>query len=184
MQKLNLFGSRVYPYTSSQNGRLVATPMWLEELLGDTDSLRLIKRYFAWFDVTLRGAQRQHKCEHILKIVQKSKCPLYTISLQKNDRGAIEVFFFLASACKTWHCCTNYLMPTNGNPPVTMTKKCLIIHIYVSGEELHISHTLQKPWTRSPRHPSRAWKLIPDTWYLAAVCFFQNGPRCMKNMKT
>ena len=64
MQKLNLFGSRVYPYTSSQNGRLVATPMWLEELLGDTDSLRLIKRYFAWFVVTLKSAQRQHKYEN------------------------------------------------------------------------------------------------------------------------
>ena len=92
-------------------------------------------------------------------------------SANKGLRCKTFVFLFLASVCKTWYCCTNDLMLTNGKSPVTMTKKCLIIHTYVLGEELHISHTLQKPWTRSPRHPSRAWKLIPDTWYLAAVCF-------------
>ena len=89
----------------------------------------------------------------------------------KGLRCKTYVFLFLASVCKTWYCCINDLMPTNGNPPVTMTKKCLIIHICVLGEELHISHTLQKPWTRSPRHPSRARKLIPD---ILPQCVCQN----------
>ena len=142
--------------------------MWLEGLLGDTDLLRLIKRYFAWFVVNLKSAQRQHKYENRPEI--QMPCMQY-FSANTGLRCKTYVFLFLASVCKTWHCCTNDLMPTNGNPPVTMTKKCLIIHTYVLGEELHISHTLQKPWTRSPRHPSRARKLIPDTWYLAAVRF-------------
>ena len=94
MQKLNLFGSRVYPYTSSQNGRLVATPMWLEGLLGDTDSLRLIKRYFAWFVVTLKSVQRQHKYEHILKIAQ-----IHTIFFCKQTIEVQNICFPILGLC-------------------------------------------------------------------------------------
>ena len=139
--------------------------MWLEGLLGDTDLLRLIKRYFAWFVVNLKSAQRQHKYENRPEI--QMPCMQY-FSANTGLRCKTYVFLFLVSGCKTWHCCTNDLMPTNDNPPVTMTKKCLIIHICFRWRTTHQPYASK---TLNAFSPTSEPSLKTDPWYLAPVCF-------------
>ena len=77
-------------------------------------------------------------------------------------------FPFLASVCKTWHCCTNYLMPTNGNPPVTMTKKCFkIIHKCFRWRTTHQPYASK---TLNAFSPTSEPSLKIDPWHLISCC--------------
>ena len=78
------------------------------------------------------------------------------------------ICFLILGLCKTWHCCTNDLMPTNGNPPVTMTKKCLIIHICFRWRTTHQPYASK---TLNAFSPTSEPSLKIDPWYIAAVCF-------------
>ena len=164
-------GSRMHLYICSQNGLLVATLMWWEGLLGVTDSLRRTERYFErWTYLPAHSIW----CTNIQVRWTERYIGKWTFGYTKQFCKFLQINTESKSLLLISQPCTYHVLHKNA---IFVNKRRHIIcwHLTVAGEELHICHPVQKPRTRSPRHPSRAcwleltklqwWSLSKQTLY-------------------
>ena len=148
-------GSRMHLYICSQNGLLVATLMWWEGLLGVTDSLRRTERYFErWTYLPAHSIW----CTNIQVRWTERYIGKWTFGYTKQFCKFLQINTESKSLLLISQPCTYHVLHKNA---IFVNKRRHIIcwHLTVAGEELHVCHAVQKPWTRSPRHPSRAREL-------------------------
>ena len=129
--------------------------MWSEGLLGVTDSLRRTERYFErWTYLPAHSIW----CTNIQVRWTERYIGKWTFGYTKQFCKFLQINTESKSLLLISQPCTYHVLHKNA---IFVNKRRHIIcwHLTVAGEELHVCHAVQKPWTRSPRHPSRASEL-------------------------